>query len=64
MNLLTINKKGDTLSTEDKEKIEKLKAEREECLQPVRIRITGDLPSLKNNGGTETPTGKTGVDGG
>jgi len=38
--VLSINKKGD-VAREDQEKIQRLKREREECLHPVKIRITG-----------------------
>eukprot|EP01127_Copromyxa_protea_P009616 TRINITY_DN2280_c0_g1_i1.p1 TRINITY_DN2280_c0_g1~~TRINITY_DN2280_c0_g1_i1.p1 ORF type:complete len:471 (+),score=76.96 TRINITY_DN2280_c0_g1_i1:168-1415(+) len=62
MNVLMLNKKADNLSSEDAEKIEKLKAEREECLTPVKIRITGDsLPALRDNG-SDTPTGSDSMD--
>lgn len=62
IHVLTLNKKGDNLSTEDVEKIEKLKAEREECLQPVKIRITGhDGGQLSNSNnqstGSDSPDG-------
>jgi len=41
-------KSGYFNGTEDQEKIERLKKEREECLQPVKIRITGnDKVSVK-----------------
>jgi len=62
IHVLTINKKGDILSKEEVEKVEKLKAEREECLQPVKIRITGhDVAQLSSNNisvssGGNTPT--------
>jgi len=60
MNVLMLNKKGDTLSPDDVEKIEKLKAEREECLTPVKIRITGDaLPALSASTGGDTPTAES-----
>jgi len=50
MHMLTLNKKGDTLAQEDLEKIERLKSEREECLHPVKIRITGqDLDRQPSN---------------
>jgi len=39
--VLTLNKKSDTIPREDQEKIQRLKREREECLHPVKIRITG-----------------------
>jgi len=39
--VLTLNKKSDSLPREDQEKIQRLKREREECLHPVKIRITG-----------------------
>jgi len=39
--VLTLNKKSDGLPTEDQEKIQRLKKEKEECLRPVKIRITG-----------------------
>jgi len=39
--VLTLNKKSEEIPMEDQEKIQRLKAEREECLLPVRIRITG-----------------------
>lgn len=39
--VLTLNKKTDTIPREDQEKIQRLKREREECLHPVKIRITG-----------------------
>jgi len=35
-------KSGYFIGTEDQEKIDRLKKEREECLQPVKIRITGN----------------------
>jgi len=34
-------KKNESIPREDQEKIQRLKREREECLQPVKIRITG-----------------------
>jgi hypothetical protein len=63
INVLTLNKKGDNLAQEDLEKIEKLRLEREECLQPVKIRITGHdggQLSSSNNQSTESdnPTGE------
>lgn len=60
ISVLSLNKKGEGISPEDLEKIEKLKAEREECLTPVKIRITGDvLPSLQaSTGSSDTPTGE------
>jgi len=39
--VLTVNKKTDGIPKEDQEKIQKLKQEKEECLRPVKIRITG-----------------------
>jgi len=39
--VLTLNKKGDAIPKEDQEKVQRLKREREECLYPVKIRITG-----------------------
>jgi len=39
--VLTLNKKSDSIPREDQEKIQRLKREREECLHPVKIRITG-----------------------
>jgi len=39
--VLALNKKTDTIPREDQEKIQRLKREREECLHPVKIRITG-----------------------
>jgi len=39
--VLTLNKKTDAIPREDQEKIQRLKREREECLHPVKIRITG-----------------------
>jgi len=39
--VLTLNKKGESIPREDQEKIQRLKREREECLHPVKIRITG-----------------------
>jgi len=39
--VLTLNKKADSIPLEDQEKIQRLHREREECLQPVKIRITG-----------------------
>jgi hypothetical protein len=39
--VLTLNKKSDSLPREEQEKIQRLKREREECLHPVKIRITG-----------------------
>jgi len=45
--VLTLNKKGGQLPREDQEKIKNLKKEREECLQSVKIRITGADPNLK-----------------
>jgi len=62
IHVLSLNKKGDTLTKEELEKIEKLKAEREECLHPVKIRITGhDIAQLNSNNisvssGGSTPT--------
>jgi hypothetical protein len=62
IHVLTLNKKGDSLSKEELEKVEKLKAEREECLHPVKIRITGhDVAQLNSNNisvssGGNTPT--------
>jgi len=62
IHVLTLNKKGDTLSKEELEKVEKLKSEREECLHPVKIRITGhDVAQLSSNNisvssGGNTPT--------
>jgi len=44
--VLAINKKGDVTPKEDQEKIQRLKREREECLHPVKIRITGNDKSL------------------
>jgi hypothetical protein len=57
INILSFKSKGEGISAEDLEKIEKLKAEREECLAPVKIRITGDLPALQASTGSDTPTG-------
>jgi len=62
IHVLTLNKKGDSLSKDELEKVEKLKAEREECLHPVKIRITGhDVAQLNSNNisvssGGNTPT--------
>jgi len=39
--MLTLNKKNEAIPREDQEKIHRLKREREECLHPVKIRITG-----------------------
>jgi len=39
--MLTLNKKNESIPREDQEKIHRLKREREECLHPVKIRITG-----------------------
>jgi len=39
--VINLNKKSDTIPREDQEKIQRLKREREECLHPVKIRITG-----------------------
>jgi len=39
--VLSLSKKGDSIPKEDLEKIQRLKREREECLHPVKIRITG-----------------------
>jgi len=39
--VLTLNKKMENMTKEEQEKIERLKLEREECLHPVKIRITG-----------------------
>jgi len=39
--VLTLNKKEDVLPTGDQEKVQRLKKEKEECMRPVKIRITG-----------------------
>jgi len=39
--VLTLNKKSEGLPKEDQEKIARLKKEKEDCLRPVKIRITG-----------------------
>jgi hypothetical protein len=41
INMLKMHRKSGTLTPEDQEKLERLTKEREECLRPVRIRITG-----------------------
>lgn len=58
MGAIPKGKKGEGLSPEDAERMEKLKAEKEECLQPVKIRITGEaLPSMSTStGGEDTGT--------
>jgi len=69
--VLTINKKSDAIPREDQEKIQRLKREREECLHPVKIRITGhDKNTSRNivsgNSGnfSDKIAGKTGKTGG
>jgi hypothetical protein len=61
--VLTLNKKSDSLPKEDQEKIQRLKREREECLHPVKIRITGHDKSstarLAAGNFSETSTGKS-----
>eukprot|EP01125_Pyxidicula_operculata_P000791 TRINITY_DN106_c0_g1_i1.p1 TRINITY_DN106_c0_g1~~TRINITY_DN106_c0_g1_i1.p1 ORF type:complete len:490 (-),score=108.57 TRINITY_DN106_c0_g1_i1:481-1950(-) len=56
--LLTLNKKNDPIPCEDIEKIQQLQKEREECLHPVKIRITGQdkLPNLRRSGGYNEDT--------
>jgi len=39
--VLTLNKKPESIPKDDQDKIQCLKKEREECLHPVKIRITG-----------------------
>eukprot|EP01126_Amoeba_proteus_P040991 TRINITY_DN4399_c0_g1_i5.p2 TRINITY_DN4399_c0_g1~~TRINITY_DN4399_c0_g1_i5.p2 ORF type:complete len:139 (-),score=31.38 TRINITY_DN4399_c0_g1_i5:629-1045(-) len=47
LRVLTFNKKMENFTKEEQEKITRLKLERDECLQPVKIRITGaDLQQL------------------
>eukprot|EP00029_Vermamoeba_vermiformis_P010820 TRINITY_DN5789_c0_g1_i2.p1 TRINITY_DN5789_c0_g1~~TRINITY_DN5789_c0_g1_i2.p1 ORF type:complete len:300 (-),score=107.65 TRINITY_DN5789_c0_g1_i2:60-959(-) len=41
INMLKMHRKSGTLTPEDQDKLERLTKEREECLRPVRIRITG-----------------------
>jgi len=60
LNVVTISKKGEAFNQEDLEKIEKLKSERADCLNPVRIRITGhdmDMPRTLVNGTRSTSSG-------
>jgi hypothetical protein len=61
--VLTLNKKSDSLPREDQEKIQRLKREREECLHPVKIRITGHDKSstarLAAGSFSESSLGKT-----
>jgi hypothetical protein len=61
--VLTLNKKSDSLPREDQEKIQRLKRERDECLHPVKIRITGHDKSstarLAAGSFSETSTGKS-----
>jgi hypothetical protein len=58
-------KSGYFNGTEDQEKIERLKKEREECLQPVKIRITGNdkvsvkLQSMMTKDGSPTHPSET-----
>lgn len=67
LSVLTANKKGESIAPEDLDKIERLKTERDECLQPVKIRITGgdggQLSSSGNNHstGSDSPTGTCGL---
>jgi len=61
LDMLTVNKKVDSLPQEDLEKIEQLKSEREECLLPVKIRITGHDAGtyLSNSNGDNSPVGES-----
>jgi len=57
--MLTLNKKMENLTRDEHEKIERLKMEREECLHPVKIRITGadvvQLNTLSTASSGESP---------
>jgi len=54
--VLTLNKKGDSIPREDQEKILRLKREREECLHPVKIRITGHDKTPSNSSSSSPST--------
>lgn len=61
IHVLSLSKKGD-IPAEDVEKIEKLRIEREECLQPVKIRITGhDGGQLSNSNNQSTGSDSPGI---
>jgi hypothetical protein len=66
LNVLSLSKKGEPYTAEDLEKIDKLKMERAECLNPVKIRITGhdmDLStSLGVAGGSSSPSREDSAD--
>jgi hypothetical protein len=40
INILSLHQAGGVIPKEDKDKLDRLMKEREECLQPVKIRIT------------------------
>lgn len=56
INMLKMHRKSGTLTPEDQEKLERLTKEREECLRPVRIRITGhDRASFQGDEEDDSP---------